>query len=94
MTVQESRTRMRESTAHTSVRSRVITVIRRFVARIGRRQILHCLTRRLLVGCSQAEEEDFEEAIAAYERYQQDPTSARPYSKIRAELVAEGVIDR
>lgn len=44
------------------------------------------------VASTLAEEEDFGEAIAAYERYRRDPTSARPYPEIRAELVAEGLI--
>lgn len=32
-------------------------------------------------------------AVAALEEYESDPSSARPYEEIRAELVAEGIWD-
>ena len=32
-------------------------------------------------------------AIAAIEEYERDPSSARPYAEIRAELIAEGIWD-
>jgi len=32
-------------------------------------------------------------AIEAYEEWKRDPTTARPYSEIRAEMVAEGLLD-
>lgn len=32
-------------------------------------------------------------AVKAYEEYKRDPTTARPWSEIRAELVAEGKLD-
>ena len=32
-------------------------------------------------------------ADVAYEEYLRDPSSARPYAEIRAELVAEGLLD-
>ena len=33
------------------------------------------------------------DAIEAYEAYQQDPSAARPWKDIRAELTAEGLLD-
>lgn len=33
-------------------------------------------------------------AQAAYEEWKQDPSTARPYSEIRDELVAEGLLDK
>lgn len=32
-------------------------------------------------------------AIAAYEEWQQDPSTARPWADIEAELIAEGLLD-
>lgn len=44
------------------------------------------------VTAATTEDEDVEAAVAAYRRYKQDPDSARPYSEIRKELVAEGLL--
>jgi len=32
-------------------------------------------------------------AVAAYEEWKLDPSTARPYEEIRAELIAEGLLD-
>ena len=32
-------------------------------------------------------------AVAAYEEWKRDPSTARPYEEIRAELIAEGLLD-
>ncbi len=36
---------------------------------------------------------DVRYAVAAYEEWLQDPSTARPYEDIRAELIAEGLLD-
>ncbi len=36
---------------------------------------------------------DVRYALAALEEYERDPSTARPYEEIRAELIAEGVWD-
>jgi PHD/YefM family antitoxin component YafN of YafNO toxin-antitoxin module len=36
---------------------------------------------------------DTQDAAAAYEEYKRDPSTARPWEEIEAELIAEGLLD-
>jgi predicted DNA-binding protein len=53
-------------------------------------EIVRGALEQFIVEAEENGSEDVQAAITAYERYKADPSKARPYSQIRAELVAEG----
>jgi len=52
-------------------------------------EIVRGALEQFIVEAEEEGSQDVQAAIAAYERYKADPGKARPYSQIRAELVAE-----